>query len=109
MEWLRQLAEEYGIFDENLSMEDLLAKLKEMGIIEEVNDTLRMNIPDTGDYDTFSGYILNLIGRIPKEGQQISIGAFTVVVKEREGNRIVAYLVHRMAAPAPPASTTATV
>jgi len=39
MEWLRQLAEEYGIFDENLSMEDLIAKLKEMGIIEEINNT----------------------------------------------------------------------
>jgi uncharacterized protein with von Willebrand factor type A (vWA) domain len=39
MEWLRQLAEEYGIFDENLSMEDLIAKLKEMGIIEEVDNT----------------------------------------------------------------------
>jgi Ca-activated chloride channel homolog len=39
MEWLRQLAEEYGIFDENLSMEDLIKKLKEMGIIEEVNNT----------------------------------------------------------------------
>jgi uncharacterized protein with von Willebrand factor type A (vWA) domain len=39
MEWLRQLAEEYGIFDENLSMEDLFEKLKEMGIIEEVNNT----------------------------------------------------------------------
>ena len=39
MEWLRQLAEEYCIFDENLSMEDLVQKLKEMGIIEEVNNT----------------------------------------------------------------------
>ena len=39
MEWLKQLAEEYGIFDENLSMEDLIDKLKEMGIIEEVNNT----------------------------------------------------------------------
>ncbi|MGA9408416.1 MAG: VWA domain-containing protein [Bacteroidota bacterium] len=39
VEWLRQLAEEYGIFDENLSMEDLIQKLKEMGIIEEVNNT----------------------------------------------------------------------
>ncbi len=38
MEWLRQLAEEHGIFDENLSMEDLVKKLREMGIIEEVND-----------------------------------------------------------------------
>ena len=38
MEWLKQLAEEYGLFDENLSMEELIQKLKDMGIIEEVND-----------------------------------------------------------------------
>ena len=75
--------------------------------IEDVNDALRMNIPDTGEYDTFSGYILNLIGRIPKEGERIAIGAFTVVVTEREGNRIVEYLVRRAALPAPPESTTA--
>ncbi len=37
IEWLRQLAREYGIFDENLSLEDLIAKLKEMGIIEEID------------------------------------------------------------------------
>jgi uncharacterized protein with von Willebrand factor type A (vWA) domain len=36
MDWLRQLAEEYGLFDENLSMEELIEKLKEQGIIEEV-------------------------------------------------------------------------
>lgn len=38
LEWLRQLAEEYGLFDENLSMDDLIDKLREMGIIEDVND-----------------------------------------------------------------------
>lgn len=42
LEWLRQLAQEYGIFDENLSMEDLIEKLKEMGIIEESRETLTL-------------------------------------------------------------------
>jgi len=37
MEWLRQLAEEYGIFDDNLTMEELIQKLKELGLIEEVH------------------------------------------------------------------------
>ena len=37
MQWLRQLAEEYGIFDENLTFDELIEKLKEMGIIREVN------------------------------------------------------------------------
>jgi Ca-activated chloride channel family protein len=35
LDWLKQLAEEYGLFDENMSMDDLIDKLREMGIIEE--------------------------------------------------------------------------
>jgi Ca-activated chloride channel family protein len=36
LEWLRQIGEKYGIIDESLTMEELIEKLKEMGIIEEV-------------------------------------------------------------------------
>lgn len=42
LQWLRQLAEEYGIFDENLSMEELIEKLKELGVIEEVNNKFEL-------------------------------------------------------------------
>ncbi len=38
LDWLRQLAEEYGVFDENMTMDDLIDKLREMGIIEDIND-----------------------------------------------------------------------
>ena len=38
MEWLKQLAEEYGLFDENMTMDDLIDKLREMGIIEDIKD-----------------------------------------------------------------------
>ncbi|MFO7707211.1 MAG: hemolysin family protein [Desulfobacterales bacterium] len=68
--------------------------------IDEVNEALQMRIPDTGEYETFSGYILKRIGRIPKVSEEIEIGEFTVIVKEREGNRIVAYLVRRNSPPA---------
>ncbi|MFA5832025.1 MAG: VWA domain-containing protein [Bacteroidota bacterium] len=42
LQWLRQLAEEYGMFDENMSMEELIQKLKEAGIIEEVNSNFEL-------------------------------------------------------------------
>jgi len=42
LEWLRQLAQEYGLFDENLSLEELIDKLKEMGIIEDANEGLEL-------------------------------------------------------------------
>jgi len=72
--------------------------------IEEVNAALQMRIPDTGEYDTFSGYILKRIGRIPKVAEEIELGDFAAVVTEREGNRIIAYRVRRSAPPleAPP-------
>lgn len=63
--------------------------------IGEVNDQLQMNIPDTGEYDTFSGYVMNQTGRIPREEEEIALGEFTAVVKTRKGNRIIEYRVCR--------------
>ena len=42
LEWLRELAREYGLFDENMTLDDLVDKLREMGLIEEVNDVLTL-------------------------------------------------------------------
>ncbi|MBI3195562.1 MAG: hypothetical protein HYZ34_14015, partial [Ignavibacteriae bacterium] len=42
LEWLRQIAREYGIFDENMSLEDLIEKLKELGLIEELDGSLQL-------------------------------------------------------------------
>jgi putative hemolysin len=61
--------------------------------IDEVNDILPIDIPDTKDYDTFSGFVLHNIGRIPKEKEKISIGSLDVTVEEKDGNRIVKYIV----------------
>jgi CBS domain containing-hemolysin-like protein len=61
--------------------------------IDEVNESLGMEIPDSPVYDTFSGYILDTIGKIPKEKEQFSIGNFTIIVEKKDGNRISKYLV----------------
>lgn len=61
--------------------------------IDEVNETTGMDIPDSKEYDTFSGYILNAIGRIPKEKETIIIGQYTIIVEEIEGNRVMEYSV----------------
>jgi len=63
--------------------------------IEEVNDTLGIGIPDSKDYDTFSGYILDLIGRIPALNDKIATDDLEVTVKKVEGNRIQEYHVRK--------------
>ena len=61
--------------------------------IDEVNEKIEMNIPDSKEYDTFSGYILDQIGRIPEEKEEIPLDDFVVTVKAMEGNRIKEYIV----------------
>ena len=63
--------------------------------IDEVNEKIPMAIPESKDYDTFSGYVLNTIERIPREKEQIAIGKFLVTVNAMEGNRISEYIVQQ--------------
>ena len=100
------------IVDETDRFEPLIVKLgknewRVLGKteIDEINDELELNIPDDGDYDTFSGYILDVIGRIPHEKEEINLDHFSVVVNAMEGNRIKEYLV-RKTEPSPPVEKT---
>ena len=63
--------------------------------IEDVNDVIGMNIPDITAYDTFSGYVLDTIGRIPGEKEELSLGNYTIIVERKDGNRISKYLVKK--------------
>ncbi len=63
--------------------------------IKTINEKLRMNIPESQSYETFTGYILEQIGRIPREQEQIVVGKYVVTVKEVEGNRVISFIVQR--------------
>ena len=88
------------IVDETDRIEPHIVKLKKdewrvlgKSEIDEVNDKIPMDIPDSKDYDTFSGYVLNQIGRIPREKDEILLSGFLVTVNEMDGNRIREYIV----------------
>jgi CBS domain containing-hemolysin-like protein len=88
------------IVDETDQFEPHIVKLKDdewrvLGKteIDEVNEKIPMNIPDSKEYDTFSGYVLNTIGRIPHEKEEILFDDFVVTVNEMDGNRIREYIV----------------
>ena len=63
--------------------------------IDEVNNEIPMKIPDSKEYDTFSGYILYKIGRIPQEKEEITIDDFRITVKEVDGVRIKKYVLRQ--------------
>ncbi len=55
--------------------------------IEEINEELSLNLP-TGDYETVAGLVLNRLGHIPQEGEQLRYGDLKLVVKEMRGLKI---------------------
>lgn len=60
--------------------------------VEEANEELGLGLPD-GEYDTVAGFLLNLIGHIPKEGEQVRFGNLKLVVTEIRGVKIEKILV----------------
>jgi CBS domain containing-hemolysin-like protein len=63
--------------------------------IDEVNARIPINIPDSREYDTFTGFIFDKIGRIPHENEEILIDGFSIMVEEIDGVRIKQYLVRQ--------------
>ena len=61
--------------------------------IETINEAIQMNIPESIEYETFSGYILAQIGKIPAEKEQIVIDRYLITIKEMDGNRIKSFVV----------------
>ena len=101
------------IIDETDKVEPHIVKLKKnewrvlgKSEIDDVNEKLDMNIPDTKEYDTFSGYILDQIGRIPREKEDIELGDYVVTVNEMDGTRIKEYIVRKSEAIAQEADQT---
>lgn len=64
--------------------------------IEDINKEIEINIPDTDDYDTISGYYLEIAGRIPKKDDMIRQNDIEISIKEMDGNRIKSMIVKKL-------------
>ena len=60
--------------------------------IEEVNAEMGLQLPE-GDYETIAGLILYLLGRIPKQGEQLKYKGLKMVITRMTGRKIEEVLV----------------
>jgi putative hemolysin len=63
--------------------------------IDDLNKKIKLEIPESTTYDTFSGFFLEQIGRIPKSGDSINIDKWVAVVKDMDGNRIQSFILNK--------------
>jgi putative hemolysin len=55
--------------------------------IDEVNELLDAEFPE-GDWDTIGGYLFNLLGHVPAEGESTEAEGFCLVAEKVQGRRI---------------------
>jgi len=55
--------------------------------IEEANEEMGLELPE-GDYETVAGFVLNLLGHIPKPGEQLRYKGLKLVITEMRGVKI---------------------
>ncbi len=55
--------------------------------IEEVNEEMELDLPE-GDYETVAGFVLCLLGHIPKQNEQLRYRGLKLVITEMRGRKI---------------------
>ncbi|MFH0769718.1 MAG: hemolysin family protein [Chloroflexota bacterium] len=60
--------------------------------IDEANEEMELELPE-GDYETVAGFVLHLIGRIPKQGEQLRYKGLKLVITKMRGVKIEEVLV----------------
>lgn len=66
--------------------------------VDDLNKEIDVKIPESNTYDTFSGFFLEQIGRIPTQGESIILDKWTATVKDMDGNRIKSFILKKESA-----------
>ena len=62
--------------------------------VDEANEEMDLGLPE-GEYETVAGFVLHLMGRIPKQGEQLKFHGLKIVITRMRGNKIEEILVAR--------------
>jgi CBS domain containing-hemolysin-like protein len=56
--------------------------------IEEANEEMGLELPESEDYETVAGFVLRLLGRIPKTGERLRYKGMNLTITEMRGLKI---------------------
>jgi len=56
--------------------------------VNYINEHYEINIPESKEYQTLAGYVMSVIGRIPKPMEQLSDNHFNITVLKVSNTRI---------------------
>ena len=56
--------------------------------IERINEQFHLDLPESDDYQTIAGYVVNRLEMIPNQGEEHIIDRFTVSIAKKNGARL---------------------
>jgi putative hemolysin len=62
--------------------------------LDDANEKLELGLPE-GEYETVAGFVLSLLGKIPREGEQLRYEDLKMVITEMKGVKIGKVLITR--------------
>lgn len=63
--------------------------------IEEANEQMGLGLPEDDDYETIAGFVLKLLGQIPRQGQVLRYNGLKLVITRMRGKKVEEVLVTR--------------
>jgi putative hemolysin len=63
--------------------------------IEQANQEMELDLPEGADYETVAGFILSLLGHIPRRNEQLRYKGLKIVITEMKGQKIEKVLLTR--------------
>ncbi|MGH7920323.1 MAG: transporter associated domain-containing protein, partial [Candidatus Dormibacteraceae bacterium] len=78
--------EEFRVLDEHSAQVDARYSM------EDLSEELHLGIPESDDYDSVGGYVLDVLGTVPEAGTSFDAGGVHWTVTQVDGNRVLRVL-----------------
>ncbi|GIL16119.1 MAG: hypothetical protein BroJett039_12920 [Chloroflexota bacterium] len=76
-------------------LEDGQFEVNAMLSVDEANELIKLDLPESDDYETLAGLLLTRLGRVPKEGEVARIGNVKFTILKMQGPKIEKVLLTR--------------
>ena len=98
-ELVGEITDEYDREEREIErVEEGVYRVSGKASVDNVNEELEAELPDE-EWDTIAGLVLDLFGRIPDEGEEVTFEGLRFVAEEVIGRRIAKVLITRMPPP----------
>jgi len=88
-ELVGEIRDEYDLAEKDIQKRPDGSVLVKAGFpVDDLNEELKLHIPESDEYDSIGGFVLSELGTIPRSGRKLSVAGLEIVVQHAGPRRI---------------------